>query len=1696
MKAKWFRFQDGLLVNSVFVTFLLTLPTSGLAEEKLSALQTALSSTTISGYGATSAEHWENRATGISRRTGNSAVWTGREMIVWGGGSQSVWLGDGGSYNLQSNTWRVISAGGAPSPRWFHGAVWTGKEMLVWGGRANFYQTDMYNDGARYDPSTDNWRPMSTNGSPSVRSQFPAVWTGKEMLVWGGWALNDSTRGDGGRYDPATDSWAPISGAYAPSPRVEPTAVWTGQEMIIFGGIEATGGGASGWVTLNTGARYNPKTDTWTPLPTEGAPSITAHTAVWTGTDMIVWGGRYLPPNNSLNTGARYNLAENKWYPISVAPLAVRVYHAAVWTGSEMLVWGGILQGPNTMYNDGARYNPASDSWSVMTHENAPQGRHFWRPDLGIWTGEGLLFYGGSYYPQELDSTAYYIPPTVDPAAHIVSQPQDITTIEGHTASFHVGAEGNQPLTYTWSFNGTAISDATNATLQLNHVQLSGQGIYTVTVGNSLNSETSREARLTVIHPLATYDIVADYSTNENPAAVWSYGWKSTLGGAFNLFARHGYDQYPDGAVDDYWLKPVGGPSAVYHNPGTITITNNGGQGNYPPGTVWFGPGYNGAADNFGVIRFTAPLGGDGVYRLDVSIHTSLDGAIAGDSDFHVVRNGAEIFAQQVPPNGGASFSRTVSLYAGDTIDFLSGRGADGQEYGSGFKIQATILLQGSNPPAPPVPAITTFSPASGPTGTVVTITGRNFSAAPEENIVYFGTMRAVVTDASAESITTTVPAGANFAPITVTASGLTAQSAAPFHVTFAGGSLASDSFDAPLSLTPGDGPIATVIADLDGDGKPDLAIANHYSGNVAIYRGLAGAQAGLSAQTFADPVNFPVGPNPWDFVVADLDGDGKLDLIFANIGANTVSVLRNTSTPGHLAFAERIVLPVGASPHQIAVGDLDGDGRPDLITANFVSNDVSVLRNSSETAGAVAFDAAVNVPAGPGPHGVGVADLDGDGKLDVVVAHHGSSPTLVLRNTSRPGQLDASSLTIAAHFSGDGTWVAFADLDGDGKLDLIIPSWYAKNVSVFGNFSTPGDLADSSFGPRIVLSSPGSVKRVAIADLNGDGRLDIAFPTELNSALSFYMNTGGPGELSASWFGPRQDLPAGWNGDGISIGDLDLNGRPELVFCNFYDDTVFIYHSELVQPPAIVTDPVSHSIPLGSNFVLSVEATGNHLQYHWYHNGELMVQSTGAVLSWPNAHAGDNGEYFVIVQNSGGSVTSQVATITLVVERLLMLGSVPDVNEGDLISVPLQLISEGDVGGLDLTIDFNPDALAAPEVQWDSALDGALRESSLPIPNHLHLVIALPATTIPAGTQSLAVVQFRARTVLHDTAAVLGVTFIDISDDAGDPILYGNEATGTPFNILDTGSLAGDNNANHRLDIGDAALLMRLIAQLDTTRYWDIAGNDLNRNQRLDSGDVIKLLRIIAGIDPPPGAAGAMLARARTAPMNLPTANSSEAAVLSPARSQGGAGQLITIQLRLLGIQTPVSGVSFRLNYPVDALRLQSAQSYRLGPSVPGNAVAVWNVAPAQNNFVTQSGQISLALSGPTSWNASEAVLAEFTFEVQPGATGRYQWPLSLTAVELTGNGYNNRTLSSSSSVFIGRNPVAGSLVNLALTPSGVSFISSGDAGADYRIDVSEDLVHWSLLREVLNHPGSMAIEDAAAAGQPHRFYRSVPLR
>lgn len=233
-----------------------------------------------------------------------------------------------------ADRWAPTTIMNAPSPRLGHSAFWTGSEMIVWGGSVqDFSQT---NTGGRYDPATDSWTATSISNAPDARWLHSAVWSGSEMIVWGGGG-NNIRLDSGGSYNPITDTWTSTSMVNAPIARNYHAAVWTGSEMIVWGGS-----GCGGNCRLNSGGRYNPTNDSWSPTTTMNAPgSRFLHTAVWTGNEMIVWGGS--DGTNYLHTGARYYPKADKWTPtslISVAPGPDRSRRGVDWQRNDRLGWG------------------------------------------------------------------------------------------------------------------------------------------------------------------------------------------------------------------------------------------------------------------------------------------------------------------------------------------------------------------------------------------------------------------------------------------------------------------------------------------------------------------------------------------------------------------------------------------------------------------------------------------------------------------------------------------------------------------------------------------------------------------------------------------------------------------------------------------------------------------------------------------------------------------------------------------------------------------------------------------------------------------------------------------------------------------------------------------------------------------------------------------------------------------------------------------------------------------------------------------------------------------------------------------------------------------------------------------------------------------------------------------------------------
>jgi hypothetical protein len=327
--------------------------------------------------------------TAPSQRKEATAVWADNiGMIVWGGWNDvGGYITTGGVYSpTGAVSWTAIAVP-AIGGRIEHSAIWTGSEMLIWGGKiyddinSKFIY---YNDGGKYDPLS-GWTTIASTVSPISLSAHAAIWTGDWMIISGGY--NDTTKKTLAAFSPAVNDWV----YYLPdlsTARRWHTSVWTGSgteswrhQVIVWGG-ENTG-------PITAGEALDMETMLRHSLPITNQPSARfKHTSVWTGSKMIIWGGT--DGITYLNTGGIYDLPTNSWQPISTinAPTG-RVDHTAIWTGSKMIVWGG---GGAAGFNDGGMYDPTTNTWTPLSTINSPtpRGTH-----VTAWTGTEMLIWGG-----------------------------------------------------------------------------------------------------------------------------------------------------------------------------------------------------------------------------------------------------------------------------------------------------------------------------------------------------------------------------------------------------------------------------------------------------------------------------------------------------------------------------------------------------------------------------------------------------------------------------------------------------------------------------------------------------------------------------------------------------------------------------------------------------------------------------------------------------------------------------------------------------------------------------------------------------------------------------------------------------------------------------------------------------------------------------------------------------------------------------------------------------------------------------------------------------------------------------------------------------------------------------------------------------------------------------------------------------
>jgi predicted NUDIX family NTP pyrophosphohydrolase len=343
-------------------------------------------------------------------------------------------------------------------------------------------------------------------------------------------------------------------------------------------------------------------------------------------------------------------------------------------------------------------------------------------------------------------------------------------------------------------------------------------------------------------------------------------------------------------------------------------------------------------------------------------------------------------------------------------------------------------------------------------------------------------------------------------------------------------------SFGRPLPFRTGLAPSAVAIGDLNGDGRRDLATANAGGSSVSVLLSRGGGSFGARR-------DYPTGPGPDSVAIGDVNGDREPDLATANLAEGTVSVLLNG---GDGRFGAPLDYAAGGeigAASSVAVGDLNGDGKPDLVTSNDQLNTISVLPNKGDGS----FSPNIDHRTGTAPYAVAIGDLNGDGNRDLVTANFDASTISVFLNRGEGiFAVRDDYRTTANPFS-----VVIGDLNGDARPDLVTANMNTngKTVSVLLN------TGSGRFGVRRDYRGGNDPYAVALGDLNGDRRPDLATANSDADAktVSVLLNRGG------GRFDAKLDYPAGSDPWAVAIGDLTGDGKADLAAANAYANTVSV---------------------------------------------------------------------------------------------------------------------------------------------------------------------------------------------------------------------------------------------------------------------------------------------------------------------------------------------------------------------------------------------------------------------------------------------------------------------------------------------------------------------------------------------------------
>ena len=476
------------------------------------------------------------------------------------------------------------------------------------------------------------------------------------------------------------------------------------------------------------------------------------------------------------------------------------------------------------------------------------------------------------------------------------------------------------------------------------------------------------------------------------------------------------------------------------------------------------------------------------------------------------------------------------------------------------------------------IPKITAIAPLSGAVGSSVTLTGEFFGASSANNVVYLGGIKCAITAATANSITVTVPANASFNNFTVlnTTSNLSCISRdkfVPTNAALSGLSYNSNtltSFESPITFTTGT--FATspdqkfVLSDVDLDGKVDI-FSYSSAGVPQVLRNTATAGV-INSSTFATNLAItgviPVSPTAKNVLSADLNNDGKMDFANSNDITNNGGFANiNTSTTGTPSLQNFNSLLSSTSKYKVNASflplDINLDGRTDIFGINGTNSSQALLYYIKNTTTGTTFSSITGNTTNTDSYNQKLnatnyfsgasGDLNGDGKADVVLS--GTGRVSVLKNTTTQGNPEVKTFSFIesatkAINTGIGYTVKLADLDLDGKLDVISTNSTAGFVSVFRNDSANMNLSIMD-AQHFALTGLNATYGLALADMNGDGKLDVVVSDNI-AQIAYLENTSSVGTIS---FAPSITIINTGAYPQLEIADIDGDYKPDIIATN-----------------------------------------------------------------------------------------------------------------------------------------------------------------------------------------------------------------------------------------------------------------------------------------------------------------------------------------------------------------------------------------------------------------------------------------------------------------------------------------------------------------------------------------------------------------